>query len=265
MSDSIKIVVGVILIALAILLCTQCHHDATPSSAAAPTAGAAAAPVSAALGFARDGGKVMLTGRVPDAVSRERLTTAARARFGLENVRDQLTIDAAADKCAWLASDAWLDAVDNGGVAEASLDCSVLVLEGTVDTEAAREQIASTAAARLGASVRIDNRIKLRDTVAQQQIAAVLQLKNIEFESARAVLTPTGIAAGHTDSRGNPAANQALSLQRAQAVRDYLVSKGLSADRFTTMGYGAEKPIADNATAAGRRQNRRIEFVQVGG
>ena len=66
---------------------------------------------------------------------------------------------------------------------------------------------------------------------------------------------------GHTDSTGPAAQNQALSLQRAQAVRTYLIQKGVPAARLTAVGYGATKPIADNATPEGRARNRRIEFT----
>jgi outer membrane protein OmpA-like peptidoglycan-associated protein len=66
---------------------------------------------------------------------------------------------------------------------------------------------------------------------------------------------------GHTDSVGGAATNQALSEKRANAVRDYLVSAGISADHITADGKGEESPIATNKTAAGRQQNRRVELV----
>jgi OOP family OmpA-OmpF porin len=56
-----------------------------------------------------------------------------------------------------------------------------------------------------------------------------------------------------------------LSKQRAEAVGAYLVSKGVAADRITTDGLGASKPIASNATPEGREANRRVEFVIVKG
>ena len=63
---------------------------------------------------------------------------------------------------------------------------------------------------------------------------------------------------GHTDSQGNDASNLKLSKARAKAVKDYLVSKGVAADHLSSEGYGETKPIADNATAEGRGQNRRV-------
>ena len=67
---------------------------------------------------------------------------------------------------------------------------------------------------------------------------------------------------GHTDNVGSSAVNMELSQTRANAVLDFFVSKGISAARFTTKAYGDSKPVGDNDTAAGRFQNRRIEFVE---
>jgi outer membrane protein OmpA-like peptidoglycan-associated protein len=68
---------------------------------------------------------------------------------------------------------------------------------------------------------------------------------------------------GYTDNTGNRGFNLKLSERRAVAVKNYLVNKGISADRLIAKGYGPENPIADNSTAEGRRKNRRIEFVRV--
>ncbi|MCB0444810.1 MAG: OmpA family protein, partial [Gelidibacter sp.] len=64
---------------------------------------------------------------------------------------------------------------------------------------------------------------------------------------------------GYTDSVGSAKSNQLLSERRANAVRDYLVSNGINADRLTAKGFGEENPIDTNKTAAGRKNNRRVE------
>ena len=65
---------------------------------------------------------------------------------------------------------------------------------------------------------------------------------------------------GHTDSVGSEATNQKLSESRANSVRDFLIDKGIAADRLSAIGYGESKPIATNNTRAGRAQNRRVEI-----
>jgi len=66
---------------------------------------------------------------------------------------------------------------------------------------------------------------------------------------------------GHTDSQGGEEANAALSAKRAGAVMQYLIDKGVSPTRLSASGFGESMPIADNKTAAGRAENRRVEFI----
>jgi outer membrane protein OmpA-like peptidoglycan-associated protein len=65
---------------------------------------------------------------------------------------------------------------------------------------------------------------------------------------------------GHTDNTGTDAINQPLSERRAQAIVDELVKDGIDASALTAKGYGASRPVADNATPEGRAKNRRVEF-----
>jgi len=85
-------------------------------------------------------------------------------------------------------------------------------------------------------------------------------LKNIADIAERCPKSNFEIS-GHTDSTGNLNFNMRLSEQRAQAVVDHLIALGLNQERFSPAGYGPNQPIADNNTAEGREQNRRIEFV----
>ncbi len=72
------------------------------------------------------------------------------------------------------------------------------------------------------------------------------------------------IAVGHTDSVGSDSYNQKLSIRRSEAVKAYLVSKGIEKNRVYTEGKGEKQPVADNKTAEGRAKNRRVEIEVVG-
>ncbi len=74
---------------------------------------------------------------------------------------------------------------------------------------------------------------------------------------------PTGgiLVEGHTDSVGSQAANEDLSRRRAEAVRNFLISQGVDKDRIRAEGLGSSRPIADNKSAEGRANNRRVEIV----
>jgi OmpA-OmpF porin, OOP family len=67
---------------------------------------------------------------------------------------------------------------------------------------------------------------------------------------------------GHTDNTGNPAANKTLSNARAKAVAEAIAAAGISSNRLDPVGYGQERPIADNRTEEGWAKNRRVELVK---
>ena len=111
-----------------------------------------------------------------------------------------------------------------------------------------------------------------------QKVTATAE--NIEFKTGAAILTEESkylldnVAemlksiswtrmdiAGHTDNVGNADKNKKLSQDRADAVKNYLIDKGLDANKMESVGYGSEKPIASNNTEAGRQKNRRVEFA----
>ena len=72
------------------------------------------------------------------------------------------------------------------------------------------------------------------------------------------------IAVGHTDSDGDDASNQKLSVARAESVKAYLTSKGIEKNRVYTEGKGEKQPVADNKTKEGKQKNRRVEIEVVG-
>jgi len=108
----------------------------------------------------------------------------------------------------------------------------------------------------------------------------VFQLNNVYFDTGKATLKPSSYAelndlveylkmkpsvkievAGHTDDVGDDAANMKLSQDRAQAVKAYLLKKGIAADRIVAKGYGETRPVATNDTPEGRQKNRRTEVT----
>lgn len=116
--------------------------------------------------------------------------------------------------------------------------------------------------------------------VGENGIFMVLGENSINFDVAKATLTPVAKANldklvnvfkdypdtelgvyGHTDNTGKLEFNMKLATDRANSVKNYLVSKGVSENRFYTKGIGPYEPIADNATVEGRAKNRRVEFT----
>ena len=100
------------------------------------------------------------------------------------------------------------------------------------------------------------DRAVLKDEGKQKLDDIVNQLDGVALEVI--------VAVGHTDSVGPEAYNQRLSVRRAGAVKAYLVSKGIEANRVYTEGKGEAQPVADNKTKDGRAKNRRVEIEVVG-
>nr|WP_121270722.1 OmpA family protein [Pedobacter schmidteae] len=92
--------------------------------------------------------------------------------------------------------------------------------------------------------------IRSKSYTTLNRVAALLIEKNFSLKLA-----------GHTDNTGSAALNMRLSKDRAESVKAYLVSQGANASRIEATGYGMNQPIASNKTAAGRQQNRRVEFT----
>jgi OmpA-OmpF porin, OOP family len=135
----------------------------------------------------------------------------------------------------------------------------------------------------VAAKVQVKNepRLNLKLTMRyEREELPVFVLDGVEFTTGKATLRPDSYArldsmveymthkksarieiSGHTDNAGKKAVNKKLSQQRADAVRDYLISKGIEKDRIKAVGYGDEKPIAPNDTSEGRQKNRRIEAI----
>jgi outer membrane protein OmpA-like peptidoglycan-associated protein len=121
---------------------------------------------------------------------------------------------------------------------------------------------------------------KKRVELAPIKAGETVVLRNVFFETGSFELSATSRAelnklvsflnknyrmrielGGHTDNVGAAAANKTLSQNRADAVKTFLIEKGIPEERLTTKGYGTEKPLASNDSEEGRAQNRRTEFT----
>jgi outer membrane protein OmpA-like peptidoglycan-associated protein len=162
-----------------------------------------------------------------------------------------------------------------------------------IQTEADRQRAAASAAsdARIAAAAaataaRKDLRDRLNTALPTRDSdrGLIADIGGVQFATGRAEISASareavakfsGIVAsypdlsfrveGHTDSTGSDATNNALSLSRATAIRNYLVGQGLPASRIDVAGLGSSMPTADNSTADGRARNRRVEIVVSGG
>ncbi|MBC7386384.1 MAG: OmpA family protein [Cryobacterium sp.] len=121
-------------------------------------------------------------------------------------------------------------------------------------------QVADTKRTQDGILVNLKNDLLFETGSAKLQAAAIPQLEQL---SGVLVKYPANriLVAGHTDSIGNPTFNEGLSLQRAKAVQNVLLEKGVPADQIRTEGYGESKPIDSNSSKSGRQKNRRVELV----
>lgn len=259
---------------------TPAPKPVTPPPAPA-TVPAPAPKAAGSLSFAIQDGKLVLEGVAPDQATKDAWLKAAFAAYGEANVIDRLKVDGevTASKCADQLDRlfAALKAAPQVGFA---CEAEALTLTGTVASgadKAAREQWARDF---FGAGWRIVNRIevvtpvaKAEDVRCSDKIAAAVTFatgsERIDVEGGKLLdaVAPclkdgTYEISGHTDNVGSAEVNVPLSKSRAEAVRAYLIHKGVAGDRLSAVGYGADRPIADNSSAEGRAQNRRIEFAK---
>jgi OmpA-OmpF porin, OOP family len=225
-------------------------------------------------------GQVVVGGKVPDEATKAAVLQRLRDTYGAGNVVDQIEVGDVATPPNWAANVQKLIGPQLKQISKGQLkiDGTQVDVKGEVNNEAQRQQLASDMANSLNPTYTIKN--GLRVSASQQGLLdQTLANRTIEFETGSATLTPQGKAIldqmaavlvtmtnntveiiGHTDNSGNRTSNIALSQARADAVKGYLVAKGISPQKLTTTGVGPDQPIASNDTNDGRARNRRIEF-----
>jgi outer membrane protein OmpA-like peptidoglycan-associated protein len=202
------------------------------------------------------------------------LTAAKEAQLRAEAAAQSAQQKAEADaKAAQQKAEADA-AAQRAAVEQAALQAK----EQAARDEAARAQ-AATAALRAQLLRQLNEVLQTTDTPR----GLVVNMADVLFETAKYALSQDaklklaklcGIIQahpglnlaieGHTDTTGTPEFNMKLSEQRANTVRDFLIAQGLSPDTITAEGLGQANPVADNSTAAGRKQNRRVEVIVSG-
>lgn len=225
-------------------------------------------------------GQVLVTGVVPDEASKATVLRQLRGLYGADHVVDQVLIAPVSLPPKWneylqklIGSN--LKMITKG---EIKIDGTAVTLRGEVANEMQRQQIASDIAMSLNPGYIVNN--GLRVSAAEQNLLdGTLARRTVEFDSDMATLTASGKAIldemsvslqkvngkkveviGHTDNLGLRESNLALSLARAEVVRSYLASKGISPDMLMVSGQGPDHPVAENSSVEGRARNRRIEF-----
>jgi OmpA-OmpF porin, OOP family len=225
-------------------------------------------------------GKVVVSGTVPDEATRAAILGKVREVYGAERVVDQLGVGNLVAPPNWSALVQKLITPELKRVNQGQLKINGNVVDvvGSVKDEAVRQQVP------LAMTTALNNptytvRNNLRVGAGQELLDAALANRIIEFQPGNAELTAAGVQVlndllpvlqqfagrrfeilGHTDDQGPRASNLALSLARANAVRAYLVSRGIARGLIETGGWGPDKPVANNNTQEGRARNRRIEL-----
>ncbi|MGB3867689.1 MAG: OmpA family protein [Xanthobacteraceae bacterium] len=232
-------------------------------------------------------GTLTLSGYVPDNAAHAALVEAAQRKFFGEKVNDALKASIGAPKGFAEAVTRALGALSRLSTGSLEIADREIKLSGDALFDGAANQIRQSLAKDLPEGWKAKAEISVKPAAApvdagvcQRLFSEVLGQARIRFESGSATISADSAGlldrlaeialrcpaaaieiVGHTDSDGDPAANQALSEARAKAVADYLVKAGLPADRFKTSGMGSSQPIADNDNEAGKARNRRIDFL----
>jgi OOP family OmpA-OmpF porin len=223
---------------------------------------------------------IVASGTLADEASKAALLARLRTVYGANRVVDQLAVGTVATPANW---NEYLQKLVNANLkmvtrGQLKVDGNAVTLRGDVANEAQRQQIANDIATTLNPTYTVNNGLRV---VASEQAVLDTALGNriIEFESGKATLADSGKAIldqmsvallalknkkveviGHTDNAGSRAGNLSLSAARAEAVKMYVASRGVSADAIAVSGEGPDRPVADNRTVEGRARNRRIEF-----
>lgn len=223
---------------------------------------------------------VLVEGVVSDEMSKQAILNKLYSVYGADQVVDKIQVRRVTVPHGWTESVTRMISPDLKKISQGKLDVNgtSVLLMGKISHPS--EIAASNALFQSLVTPPYRLTTQFSANQAEQKVVDdALKNRIIEFESGSAILAVSGTQIldemvvamnqvqgknikiiGHTDSTGDAKHNMQLSLQRAEAVKNYLMGKNIAAARLTTVGLGSEKPVADNNTADGRKKNRRIEF-----
>ncbi|EGJ22509.1 OmpA family outer membrane protein [Cereibacter sphaeroides WS8N] len=241
-----------------------------------------------------DQGRVELSGRVTDELTRKAVDSFARAQFGASKVRSATRLDGELPEGWPTRVLAGLESLAQLHSGELLVRADTVEVTGVTGSKQASGRISQVLSARLGqgrsfkVDIVYDKKFDPEAALPTAQecmsrIRRVLAGQKITFEPGSAEIdqsargTLDGLAevfkvckampleiSGHTDSQGSEGGNKALSQARAEAVLLALQGRRVDVGRMKAVGYGEERPIADNGKEEGREANRRIEFTLLG-
>jgi OOP family OmpA-OmpF porin len=211
---------------------------------------------------------IVVSGTVGDDAGKAVLLARLRAVYGADRIVDQLAVGRVSMPANWNDHVGKLIGPNLKQISRGQLqvDGTSVSLRGDVASEAQRTQIASDIALALAPGYTVNNGLRVaaseqgmldaalanRKAILDQMSVALLRLKDKRVE-----------VIGHTDNAGSRAGNLSLSQARAEAVKAYVVGRGIKPDMIAVSGEGPDRPVADNRTPEGRARNRRIEFKVV--
>ncbi|HSF66017.1 MAG TPA: OmpA family protein [Nitrospiraceae bacterium] len=228
-----------------------------------------------------------LRGSLPSEANKAAILQRAQQLYGTApgRVVDELIVDSNVGTAAWTDNIPQVLPILGHMIERGSIivDGRTIVLSGLVDNDRAKTTVLQELTPLAQTGLQLEDHVLTDPSLAsssslQKKLNEILSQASIEFDSNTATLTPRSRATldrliaqlrhaprvtieigGHTDKYGEPDYNLQLSRRRAEAVRDYFVSHGLT-NQFTAVGYGASRPLSVTETRTGLQQNRRIEL-----
>ena len=269
---------GAVALAFLAVVCIPRHLPTTSASM----------PLTPATFHARlEHGTLTLRGSLPSETSKAAILQRAQELYGAASGRvvDELAVDPRVGPASWAGNVPKVLPILRHMMERGSIiiDGRSIVLSGRVDGDRAKATVLRDIAPLTQAGLELEDHILAAQLAApssslQKKLNEILSRASIEFESNTTTMLPRGSATlgqliallrraphtaieigGHTDRYGEPDYNLQLSRRRAEAVRDYFISHGLT-NQFTAVGYGASRPLSVAQTRTGLQHNRRIEL-----